>query len=119
MARIDAAAAYVFPLGALCSSNSLRLARRKNRELDPVLRQHLESFGIDRGFRQPHSFRLAAKARLEIANTPLYLRDFVSPVGQRQNHVVVTLRNRRAVSRKAFLTQLVGLKNRFINLAAL
>ena len=116
MAGINPAITDVLPLDCSFRAHPLGLSRRQNRELDVVLRQHLERFGVDRSFRQPHALRLASEARFKITNPPLYLRYFVAVIGQGQDHVVVTLRHRRSVTREASRADFVSFENRFVDL---
>src|SRR5690349_10259231 len=86
-AGIDFFSGYIVPVARAPLAHAFCLPRRKKGELDPVGGQNLQSFHIDRGFWQPHAFRRAPEAILEIPNAPLDLRSFVARVGQRQNHV--------------------------------
>ncbi len=79
------------------------LARRKHREQNAVLRQQLQRLAVHRRLRQPHAFRLAPEARLEIGDAPANLRRPVAGRGQRHDHVVVNLRHRRPVAAEAKL----------------
>lgn len=74
----------------------------KNSKFDAVLREDIEGCVVCCTLGQPHSFGLAAEAGFEIANAPNYLRLFVTIIGQRHNHVVIRLRERGAMTRKAF-----------------
>ena len=90
----------------------LRLMRLQNREQNPRLGQHFERGNVHGGLRQPHSFRLSAETFFEIANAPLHLRAAIAIVCQRQDHVVVGLGDRRAVSAEALAAHAVGVENR-------
>ena len=52
---------------------------------------------------------------LEIANPPLHLRDSITPVGQRHDHVVVCLSQRGTVARIARRARPVTLQNRLVH----
>ncbi len=73
------------------------LVRRQNRKPDTFLGQHLQRPRIGCRLRQPHPLRHPAKPRLVVGNPPANLRPPVPLAGQRQNHVVVHLGQRRAV----------------------
>ena len=47
-----------------------RLMRRQNRKTQAKLGEQFESFQIDGGFREPHSFRRAVKSFFEVAHAP-------------------------------------------------
>ena len=76
------------------------LVRRQDREEDAGLRQQLQRFGVHGRFRQPHAFRPASKAMLEIRHAPHDLRTLVARRRQRHDDVVVHLGHRRAVTAK-------------------
>src|ERR1019366_3751620 len=117
--RVNAGSAYVFELGAVFWPYALGLPWRKNRELNSILGQDLESFGIHGGFRQPHSFGAPSEPAFKIPHSPLDLSHFVPAIGERKDHVVVTLRQSGSMTGKPFRTPLVGLKNRLANLGSL
>ena len=112
--RVDLAAFHILELRGSDAPLVLGLRWRQHGELDVVLGQHFQRLHIDRGFRQPHAFGLAAEAVLEIANAPHHLRLLVAPVGQRHDHVVVHLRDGVAVSRETLLALLVGGQDRLV-----
>src|ERR1700739_1060744 len=113
--RIDAAVAYVVISSALPGTNALGLARRQNRESDSVFSENFERFDVDRGFGQPHSFRTAAEAAFEILNSPLDLCDLIAAIGQWKNHVVVALREGRAMAGKMVTALPVRFQNRCVH----
>ena len=94
----------------------LPLSRLENGERDPFVDEHLQRLGVDRGLGKPHPFRLASESRLEIANAPAHLRPFVARVRQRQDHVVVDLRDRGAVSLEAVAADAIGIDDGVIRL---
>ena len=67
----------------------------------PSLGQDLERLDVDRGLREPHPLRLAARSGARNRGSPRDLRDLVARVGQRQDHVVVGLGEGRAVPENA------------------
>ncbi len=67
-------------------------------EAETLGRHDVQGLQVHRGLRQPHAFRLAAEAMLEIPETPDHLGDFVAPGGQRHDHVAVGLGQGRAVT---------------------
>ncbi len=73
-----------------------------------MLGQDFQRLQIDGGLRKPHALRIAPKTVLEIANAPADLRDPIARVGQRQDHMVVTLCDGGAVSGKTFAAFEVG-----------
>src|SRR6185312_12622229 len=98
---------------------SPRLVGRENRELDAQLSHHVQRLKIDRSLGQPHAFGSASEAVLEIADSPQDLSVPVMVVGQRQDHMVVSLRDRRSMAGESFLTQSVGFQNCAIDLRLL
>ena len=71
-----------------------------------------ERLEVDRGLRQPHALGLAAEAVLEIARCPRRICVCLSrAVGERHDHVVVGLRDRRAVAGEALLALAIGLED--------
>src|SRR2546423_10889718 len=99
---------------AAALANSLRLTRREYRELDALSREHLQSVDVDGGFRKPHAFGEPAKSVLEVLNAPFDLRLPIAGVRERQNHVVVSLRDRGAETREPFAAHLVRDANRLV-----
>ena len=93
--------------------------RRKNRELDPRFGHQFQRLQIDRRFRQPEPFRHAAEPVFEVADAPHNLRSLVAAVRQRQDDVVVSLSQRRTMSRKDLLAVAVCLTDRFVQLRPL
>ena len=83
---------------------------------DPLRGQRFERVDVDRRLRQPHPLRLAAEAVLEVADAPAHLRALVARVRQRQDHVVVRLRDRRAVAAEALAADAVGVEDRGVRL---
>ena len=84
------------------------LVRLEDREGDSLLGQGLERVDVDGGLRQPHPLGPAAEAPLEVARAPAHLRPLVALVGERQDHVVVGLRERGAVAAEAVAADAVG-----------
>ena len=95
------------------------LVRRQDRKLDPKLRHHLQALQIDGGFRQPHPFRQAFKARLEVSDAPIDLRVAIMVVRQWQNHVVISLGDPGSMPGEAFPAESVGVQDRVIDLGFL
>ena len=94
------------------------LVRAEDREADAGLGQDFQGLQIHRGFRQPHAFRLSAKAPLEIAHAPEHLGALVAAVRQRQDHVVVGLRHGGAVSGEVRAALAVGVEDGVVDLRA-
>src|SRR3984885_379844 len=113
--RINFCTTYLFVLGAVLRSKTLGLSRRKNRELNPVFSQYLEGLFFSRGFRKPHPFWAASEPAFKICNPPLDLGYLIPPIRQRQNHMVVALRNRGPVPGKLFAAAPVGIEDRLID----
>src|SRR5258708_1601989 len=105
---VNTSAAAVFPGASADLADFGGLPGRKNRKLDSMLGQDFQRLQIHRCLGQPHAFRVPAKAILEIANAPAHLRDLIACAGQRQDHVVVTLRDGGAVSGKTLAAFQVG-----------
>ena len=66
---------------------------------------------VDGGLGQPHALGAAAEAVLEVGDAPANLRDGVAPAGQRQDDVVVDLRDGRAVAAVALRAGAVGVQD--------
>ncbi len=92
-------------------ADALGLARREDRELDPMLRQDFQGGNIHGRLRQPHPFRLPFEAPPEILDPPDHLRLFVVGVGQGHHHVIVRLSHRTAVSGELLAAPPVGLQH--------
>ena len=107
----------VVPCAAADLLNPACLARRKDRETDSEIGEDFQSLGIHRSFRQPHPFRTATEALLEIAYAPEHLCVAIGAIRQRQNHVVVGLRNGIAVSGEALLARAIRVENLPVNAA--
>ena len=118
-ARVDAAAAHLAPLSATERANSSRLMRRQDREADAVLGHDVEGLEIDSSLGEPHAFRVATEALLEIANAPAHLGDFVATARERHDQMIVNLRQRRAVSTEALARLTVSVENRGVGLGGL
>ena len=86
-----------------------RLAGRQDRERDARLGQGLQRRHVHGRLGQPHSLRLAAEPVAEVGDPPEHLRLLVSAAGQRQDHVIVNLRQRVAVPPAPLLAEAVGL----------
>ncbi len=91
--------------------HALALVRRQNRELDPVLSQQLQRFGVGCGFRQPHALGGLAVVAFVVGDAPANLRDAVAAARQRHNHVVVDLRHGRAVAAKTLAAAQLALQH--------
>ena len=111
MSGVNAGARDVVIAAAALAANALGLARRENGELDSVFGENFQRFGIDCGFREPHTLRLPPETAFEVGNAPFDLRDLVAPIGQRQNYVVIALCDGRAVTGKMLAALLVGVDN--------
>ena len=83
--------------------------------MDAVLDQHLQGLQVSGRFRQPHAFRPATEAALEIADAPDDLGLPVALVGQRHDHVGVDLGQRRTVAAVAGGADLVGVENSLVS----
>ncbi len=85
------------------------LVRGEEDEADIVLGEEVEGFGIDGGFGEPHAFRHAAEAVLEVSDAPANLRDAVAGGGEGHDEVVVGLGHGRSVAGKAGLAAPIGM----------
>src|SRR5260221_14488586 len=63
------------------------LLRLENGEADPLLRQRFQGVDVDGGLGEPHPFRLAAEAMLEVAYSPTHLRALVACIGEGKDYV--------------------------------
>lgn len=106
---------YIGVSGLPTFSYSLGLIGGQDGETDAVLGECLEAGRIDGGFGKPHSLGESAKTGGKIAQAPQNLRLFVALVAQRQDGVVVDLRQRRAVAGKTKHALLVGKQNGFVH----
>ena len=113
--RIDTAAAEVMPCAVADAAHTSRLVRREDRKLDAHFGENFEGFQVHGGFGQPHAFGLALKAMLEVCNAPKDLGAPVACVGERHDHVIIGLRQRRAMSGKVFPAFAVRLQNRQVD----
>src|SRR5206468_3088198 len=86
------------PVGAAGVHLAGGLLRREDRELHPRFGEDLERLAVGGRLRQPQAFRLTFEARPEVREAPGHLRDLVASVGERQDHVVVDLRDGVAVA---------------------
>ena len=111
--RIDTLARDVGPV------DGLGLRRCQDREFDPMLSHKVQRLQVDRGFREPHALRVAPEAKAKVFDAPDHLRQLVARVGERHDHVVVALRQRRSMPRKALLAQPVGIQNRLVSVRRL
>ena len=91
----------------------------QNRETNAQVGKCLQGVQVHAGFWQPHAFRKATEAMLEITNSPQNLRVFISCRSQRQNHVVVSLGECRAVTGKGLLTFFVRPQDAFVDVGDL
>ena len=112
--RIEFASARVAPGAAAQLAYAFHLMGRENREANSEISKDVQCFEIDRGFRQPHAFRLAAEARFEIANAPEHLRVLIVPVAQRKNRMIVALRDGASMPGKSLPAFFVGVENGLI-----
>ena len=74
---------------------------REDGELDSFGGHHVQHAAVDGGLGQPHAFGPAAEAVLEVGDAPADLRDGVAPAGQRQDDVVVDLRDAPSRGRRS------------------
>ncbi len=96
--RIDAATADVTPRPRPGPAYPARLVGREDREPDPLLGQDVEALEIGRGLGEPHPLGPPAEPVLEVANAPGDLRPAIAAVRERQDHVVVHLRDGGAMA---------------------
>ena len=111
---INLASTNILPLLFANKTHSLRGMRRKHGEANLLLCQDLQRFQIHSRFGHPHPLRIAPKSVLKITNSPDDLRGFVPVIGERQDHVVVSLRHGCAMAAEAPAGFPVGCLNRFI-----
>src|SRR5262249_53429433 len=77
--------------------------------------ENLQCLEIDSRLGQPHPFRLSSKPMLKVSEAPLDLGLLVPPSCQRQNQMIVSLRDGRSVSSKRLRTFGIGLHDRSID----
>src|SRR6185295_3279068 len=99
--RIDAVFPLEAPPLAARRPHARTLSLRQDGEAQAVLGEDLEALEIDGRLRQPHPFRRAAEAVLEVAEPPDHLCAFVARVAERQDGVPVGLSDRRAMAGEA------------------
>src|SRR5579884_667429 len=114
--RINARAFHIAVTSASDPPHLACLMRSQDRVFDPQFGKDVESLNIRGSLRQPHAFGVAAEAMLKIANAPYDLRALVAAVRQRQDYVVVGLRNRRTVTRKRLLAFTISIQDRLVGL---
>ncbi len=78
--------------------NRLHWCGASTRELQAMLRQQLQRFGIRGCLCKPHALRHGAVMAFVVGNAPANLGDAIALAGQRHDDVVVDLRHRRAVA---------------------
>ncbi len=108
----------VVPLARPCA-NPLRLVRSEDRETDPFVGHQIQRLEIHRRLGEPHPLGAPAEALFEIARAPPDLRLLVAPRGERHDHVVVRLRQRRAVPAEAARAVPVPVQDRLVRLRRL
>src|SRR2546427_8388215 len=111
---INLASTNILPLLFANKTHSLRAMRRKHGEANLLLCQDLKRFQIHSYLGQPHPLRIAPESVLKITNAPDDLRRFIPVIGERQDHVVVSLRHGGAMAAEAPAGFPVGCLNRFI-----
>src|SRR5262249_29488852 len=114
--RIDSSSVHVFPSSTFQLARPFRLVWRKNGIANSETSKDLERLQIDSVLRQPHAFGFASKTKLKVPNAPKQLRKFVATVRERQDHVVIRLRDRRPGCAVVTLTFLVRSKNSAVGL---
>ncbi len=98
---VDSPGGFGAGLGVGEAGDAGALVGREDGELDAFLRHEVEHVAVDGGFGQPHAFRLAAEAVLEVGDAPADLGEGVAGAGQRHDDVVVDLRDGGAVAGEA------------------
>jgi hypothetical protein len=83
---------------------------------DAELGEDIEGGNIGGGFGQPHAFGVAAEARLEIANSPEDLGSPIPFVGEREDHMIVSLGQGRPMSGEAGDALGIGIENGLIDI---
>ena len=111
---IDPRAVEMDPVFPGPVAEALRLVRRQDGELDPQRAQDLQGLHVHGQFRQPQPFGIAVEAVLEIANAPENLRVLMARAGQRQDEVVVGLRQRRSVAGEQLHALAVGFQDALV-----
>src|SRR5215472_3135278 len=118
MRGVDARSSDIVIAMAAFAANPLCLPGSQNRELDSVLGQDFQGLGVDGSFWQPHAFGLATEAAFEVLDPPPYLRHFVATIGQGQDHMVVALGDRAAMTGITAAALLVRFENGCVNAPA-
>ena len=90
---------------------ALRLIGRQDHVSDAMLRHQFQRLDVNSRFRQPHTFRIAAKTRFEIGDAPEDFRFLVAAVRQRQNRMMERLGDRIAVAAEALAALPIGAEN--------
>ncbi len=116
---VDGPTLELVPFRLADPAHARRLMRRQNRKTQAKLGEQFESFQIDGGFRQPHSFRRAVKSFFEVAHAPENLGGAIAAVGQGHDDVIVSLGNSGAVAGKVFLAFPVGGQDRGVDVRRL
>ena len=115
-ARIEVALVDIPPAAAAGEPpGPLGLARRQDREPDPMLGQNLQRGQIDRRLGQPHPFRIPLEPHLEVFDAPDHLRVLVVGVRQGHDHVVVRLGHRTAVAGELLPAAPIGLQDHLVD----
>src|SRR5258705_3894617 len=112
---VDGPTLELLPFRLAEPAHTRRLMRRQNRKTQAKLGEQFESFQIDGGFREPHSFRRAVKSFFEVAHAPDNLSGAIAAVGQGHDDVIVSLGNSGAVAGKEFLAFPAGGQERGVN----
>src|SRR5262245_41511201 len=113
--RIDLSAGDVLPL-LTRQPNGFCLMGSEDSELDVEIGKDLEGCEINRSFRQPHTFGLAAETKFEVGNSPSNLDALIVRICEGHNGVVVTLSNRVAMAVVCFCAQSIGLNYLLVNI---
>ena len=114
--RVHFCAGGVRPVFLPYFTHARTLPRGQNNVFHAVRGQYFQRGRVAGGFGQPHGFRLAPETRLKIGQPPFDLGFFVAGIGQRHNHMVVHLRNGRAVPAKIFHALFVRFQHRAVHL---
>jgi len=94
--RVDAPRGR-FPAPLADPTETERLVRRQDEEADPLRGYELQRLRVDGGLGEPEAFAAPPETPFEVAQAPADLGLLVSPRSQRQDHVVVRLRDGVAV----------------------
>src|SRR5258707_5708234 len=97
----------------------MRLTCSEYRELNSILSEQIECFQIHGSFRKPHSFWIASKAVLEVANAPANLCRLIAAIRQWHDHMVVSLSDGVPMSGQTGGAIPIGLSDGFVNLGDL